>query len=219
MVSSYMSLLEKKYSGQLDDKAKQFIRFAVDGSKRMSNLIKDLLEYSRVTTQAKEFTDVDLNMILDDVKRDLLVLTKEKGAQINSTKLPVIKADPVQMHQLFQNIIGNAVKFQGEKSPVINIRAKEIENGWLFSVKDNGIGIDPQYFDRIFQVFQRLHEQGKYPGTGIGLAVCKKIIERHGGRIWVESETGKGTTFYFTLPEQVESLPPEERDNMEMMSA
>ncbi|HEX2964095.1 MAG TPA: ATP-binding protein [Ignavibacteriales bacterium] len=200
MVSSYLGMLEKKYGHRLDEKAKGFINFAVDGSKRMSRLIKDLLTYSRVTTQAKEFTDVDLNEILGDVTHDLQVLIKEKGAGIHSEKLPVIKADPVQIHQLLQNIIGNAIKFRGERTPEINLRAEAAESGWLFSVEDNGIGIDPQFFDRIFQIFQRLHEQAKYPGTGIGLALCKKIVERHGGRIWVESQQGRGSTFYFTLP-------------------
>ncbi|MGE5430600.1 MAG: ATP-binding protein [Syntrophomonadaceae bacterium] len=201
MVSSYMGMLEKKYSQGLDEKAKDFIYYAVDGARRMSNLIKDLLAYSRVTTRAKEFTDTDLNKTFSDVTHDLQVLIKEKGAKINSAKLPVVKADPVQMHQLLQNIIGNALKFQNESAPEVTIGAEEIKNVWLFSVKDNGIGIDPQFFDRIFQVFQRLHEQDKYPGTGIGLALCKKIVERHSGKIWVKSEQGKGSTFYFTLPD------------------
>ncbi|MGE5497267.1 MAG: sensor histidine kinase, partial [Syntrophothermus sp.] len=201
MISSYLAMLEKKYDTELDEKARQFIGFAVDGSKRMSNLIKDLLSYSRITTQANELTSVDLNNTFSDVTLDLQILIKEKGAKISSAKLPVIKGDPIQMHQLLQNIIGNAIKFQGKRPPEVIISANEIEKGWLFSVKDNGIGIDPQFYDRIFQLFQRLHEQGKYPGTGIGLAVCKKIVERHGGRIWVESEVGQGTTFYFTISE------------------
>lgn len=201
MVSSYMALLERKYSNELDDKAKEFIHYAVDGSRRMTNLIRDLLAYSRLSTQAKEFQQTDLNEVYNNVTRDLQILIKETGARVDSAKLPVIKADATQLHQLLLNLISNAIKFHGENPPLVSIRAKAIRNSWLFSVKDNGIGIDPQYFDRIFQVFQRLHEQGKYPGTGIGLAVCKKIVERHGGRIWAESEADNGTTFYFTLPD------------------
>ncbi|HEX2865656.1 MAG TPA: PAS domain-containing protein [Ignavibacteriales bacterium] len=201
MVSGYMGLLEKRYGQELDEKAKGFIHYAVDGSNRMSNLIKDLLKYSRVTTRAKEFKEVDLNKTFSDVTHDLQVLINERKAKISSAKLPIIKADPVQMHQLLQNIIGNAIKFQAERTPEVSISAEENEGWWLFSVKDNGIGIDPQFFDRIFQVFQRLHEMDKYPGTGIGLAICKKIVERHGGKIWVESEQGKGSAFYFTIPD------------------
>lgn len=201
MVASYMGLLEKKYGPELDEKAKEFIEYAVDGARRMSGLINDLLTYSRITTRAREFTEVDLNKTFSDVTHDLQILIQEKDARIYSSKLPVIKADPVQMHQLLQNIIGNAIKFHGERTPVVNISAERKKIGWLFSIRDNGIGIDPESFERIFQVFQRLHEMGKYPGTGIGLAICQKIVERHGGRIWVESKAGEGTTFHFTIPE------------------
>lgn len=218
MVSSYVGILEKRYKEQLDEKARKYISFAVEGAKRMSSLIMDLLTYSRVTSKAKEFQEVDLNSTYNDVLRDLQILTKERGAKITSTKLPVLNADPTQMHQLLQNLIGNAVKFHGERPPEVSLSAKKVEDGWLFSVKDNGIGIDTQYFDRIFQVFQRLHERDQYGGTGIGLAVCKKIVERHGGRIWVESREGKGTTFYFTIPEQNNFVGSEESSGFEITS-
>lgn len=201
MVSSYMGLLEKKYKDGLDEKAKMFISYAVDGSNRMSNLIKDLLAYSRINSQANKFQETDLNKVIAEVKGDLQVLIKETNANVTSVTLPSVSADPTQMHQLFQNLIGNAIKFQNDSRPEVFINAERIDRGWLFSVNDNGIGIDPQYYKRIFAVFQRLHDRGKYEGTGIGLAVCKKIVERHGGSIWVKSQEGKGSTFYFTISE------------------
>lgn len=200
MVSSYLGLLEKRYKDRLDDNARDFIGYAVDGAKRMSSFIKDLLTYSRVTSQAREHVPTDMNEIISDVQRDLQVLIREKKASVEASELPEVMADPVQMHQLLQNLIGNAIKFHGERTPEIAVNAKPAHNGYVFSVRDNGIGIEAQYFDRIFQVFQRLHDREKYEGTGIGLAICRKIVERHGGRLWVESEIGKGTTFFFTIP-------------------
>jgi PAS domain S-box-containing protein len=199
MVSNYLNLLSQKYEGKLDDKAKGFIEFAVDGAKRMNSLIKGLLSYSRLTTHAKEPQQIDLNEVISNVLKDLKASIDEKNAILELNKLPVIRADDLQMHQLFQNLISNALKFKKDGQPIIKINARRQRNNWLFSVEDNGIGIETEFFERIFIIFQRLHERGKYPGTGLGLAICKKIVERHGGRIWVESEIGKGTTFYFTL--------------------
>jgi light-regulated signal transduction histidine kinase (bacteriophytochrome) len=201
MVANYMKLLDQKYKDQLDDKAKQYIYYAVDGSIRMGNLIKDLLKYSKVTSQAKKFEKVDLNIIYNEVLNDIQILVDEKKAKITATKLPCVHADPTQMHQLLQNLVVNAMKFHSDKTPEVEICAEKNHNKWIFSIKDNGIGIDKSSYDRIFHIFQRLHEKEKYPGTGIGLAICKKIVEHHGGKIWLESEPGKGTTFYFSLPE------------------
>ncbi|MCU7494293.1 MAG: PAS domain S-box protein [Ignavibacteria bacterium] len=200
MVSSYLKLLLQKYEGMFDEKARRYIEFAVDGAMRMSNLIKGLLSYSRLTTHAKAPQQVDLNRVVGNVMNDLKTLIEENMVAIDVGKLPVLKADEVQMNQLFQNLITNAIKFKNQKKPEIKICVREENKHWLFSVNDNGIGIEPEFFDRIFILFQRLHERDMYPGTGLGLAICKKIVERHGGKIWVESEVGKGTTFYFTFP-------------------
>ncbi|WP_292388177.1 PAS domain S-box protein [Methanosarcina sp. UBA5] len=200
MIASYLQLLQRKYQGKLDDKADKYIYFAVDGASRMQNLINDLLEFSRVTTKAREFEPTDCKSVLDQVLLDLEVSIKENEASISYDSLPVVTADPVQFTQVFQNLISNAVKFRSEKAPKIEISAEKKTDQWLFSVKDNGIGIDPKYSERIFEVFKRLHKREEYPGTGIGLSICKKIVERHGGQIWVESESGKGSIFYFTLP-------------------
>jgi light-regulated signal transduction histidine kinase (bacteriophytochrome) len=200
MIASYLQLLQRKYQGNLDEKADKYIYFAVDGASRMQNLINDLLEFSRVTTKAREFEPTDLQSVLDRVLFDLDVSITENEASISYGSLPVVLADSVQFTQLFQNLISNAIKFRSEKTPKIEISAKKETDQWLFSVKDNGIGIDPKYSERIFEVFKRLNKREEYPGTGIGLSICKKIVERHGGRICVESEPGKGSTFYFTLP-------------------
>lgn len=200
MIASYLQLLQRKYQGNLDEKADKYIYFAVDGASRMQNLITDLLEFSRVTTKARELEPTDCKSVLDQVLLDLEVSIKENDASISYGSLPVVMADSVQFTQLFQNLISNAIKFRSEKSPKIEISANKETDKWLFSVKDNGIGIDPKYSERIFEVFKRLHKREEYPGTGIGLSICKKIVERHGGQIWVESEPDKGSTFYFTLP-------------------
>ena len=200
MVVSYLQLLQRKYQGELDSKADKYIYFAVDGASRMQVLINDLLEFSRVTTKAGEFEPADCKFILDQVLSDLEVSTKESGASISYGFLPVVMADPTQFAQVFQNLISNAIKFRSKEAPKIKISAEKKDDQWLFSVQDNGIGIDPRYSERIFEVFKRLHKREEYPGTGIGLSICKKIIERHGGHIWVESEPCKGSTFYFTLP-------------------
>ncbi|MGZ7134462.1 MAG: PAS domain S-box protein [Methanobacterium sp.] len=204
MIGSYLQLLQRKYEGELDDKADKYINFAVDGANRMQNLINDLLAFSRVTTQAREFELTDCEFILNQVLSNLEISIKENKAIIFHDHLPEVMSDSTQLAQVFQNLINNAIKFRSEKAPKIYISAKQNDNQWLFGVKDNGIGIDSKHLERIFEVFKRLHKRREYPGTGIGLSICKKIIERHGGHIWVESELGKGSTFYFTIP--VESV-------------
>jgi PAS domain S-box-containing protein len=205
-VASCVQLLKKRYEGKLDERADEFISHAVDGTKRMQALISDLLEYSRVGTHSHPFQPTDCAAVLDDVLANLAVALHESGAVVERDPLPAVLADASQLAQLFQNLIGNAIKFRAERRPEIRVLARHETEGWLFGVSDNGIGIEPQYFDRIFRVFQRLHTRGRYPGTGIGLAICKKIVERHGGRIWIESQPGQGSTFYFTLPEKLQ--PP-----------
>ena len=200
MISSYLQLLQRRYQGKIDDKADKYIYYAVDGAARMQVLINDLLEFSRVTTKAREPEPTDSELVLDQVLSNLELYIKENRATISHDPLPEVMADNTQLAQVFQNLIINGIKFHSEEAPIINISAEKKANEWLFSVKDNGIGIDPQYSEKIFEVFKRLHKKEEYPGTGIGLAICKKIVERHGGRIWVESELGKGSTFYFTLP-------------------
>lgn len=204
MVSSFLQLLEKRYQNQLDQDAIEFISFAVDGAKRMQALINGLLIFSRVGTQGNPFTLVDCQALLTQVLDNLKIAIQETRAEIISTSLPTVMGDGTQLTQVFQNLIANAIKFHGEKPPHIEIGAEHRENEWLLWVTDNGIGIDPQYAERIFLIFQRLHTRHEYPGTGIGLAICKRIIERHGGRIWMESDpaSGKpGSTFYFTIPD------------------
>jgi len=200
MVDSYLSLIKRRYEGKLDDEADEFIEFAADGARRMKAMINDLLIYSRVETRGNSFKPTDINAIIENTKKNLKVAIEEKNGIIKSEHLPTVMADESQMIQLFQNLINNAIKYHGKEQPNVTISAKNLSNEWLFSVKDNGIGIDPKHSERIFQIFQRLHTREEYPGTGIGLAVSKKIVERHGGRIWVESEPGMGSTFYFTIP-------------------
>ncbi|MCK5580363.1 MAG: PAS domain S-box protein [Candidatus Omnitrophica bacterium] len=200
MVASYTQLLEKRYKDKLDDKAREFIHFAVDGAQRMQKLINDLLKYSRVGTKAKPFETVNLNGIYNHVLQNLKIIITETNTKISCQKLPTVEADDVQMIQLFQNLISNAIKFRSERPPVIHISVEEKEKNWVFSVADNGIGIDEKYNDKIFTIFQQLHGPAEYKGTGIGLAVCKKIIERHRGNIWFQSKSGEGTTFFYKIP-------------------
>jgi signal transduction histidine kinase len=200
MIQNYLQLLRRRYQDRLDTNADEFITFALDGGKRMQQLIHDLLTYSRVDTHGKEFVPTDLEAVMANALANLKVAIDEAGATITHDPLPTLRGDEVQLTQLFQNLIGNAVKFRGEAPPKVHVAAQRADKEWEFSVCDNGIGIAEQDFQRIFVVFQRLHSREKYPGTGIGLSVCKKIVERHGGRIWVESRLGKGTVFYFTLP-------------------
>ena len=200
MVSSYTQLLARRYQGQLDADADDFIHYAVDGAERMQRLINDLLAYSRVTTRGRAFESTDLNAALGQALVNLQMAIEESGALVANDELPTVAADGIQMVQLFQNLISNAVKFRGQEKPQVYISAWPQEGEWVISVRDNGIGIEPQYHERIFVIFQRLHGREQYPGTGIGLAICKRIVQRHGGRIWVESEPGKGSTFYFAVP-------------------
>jgi PAS domain S-box-containing protein len=200
MVASYMQLLERKYKGKLDEKADMYIGFAVDGASRMKALINDLLNFSRVDSKAKTLAPTDFNVTLEEVMQNLKEAIKENKAKIIvEGTLPTIIAESSQMIQLFQNFISNAIKFKGDNIPEIRVSAEEQPAHWVFKIKDNGIGIEKEYWDRIFVIFQRLNNRVEYPGTGIGLAICKKIVERHGGKIWLESETGKGTTFFFTI--------------------
>jgi len=199
MVSSFLQLLQKKYDAHLDEKANQYIRYAVDGSERMKALILDLLEYSRVGTGKGVFETVNMCEVMtgvSDIFHDKIIASR---GQIDIGAMPVVKGDKVQLTQLIQNLISNALKYHGEEPPHVQVMAKEVSKGWQFSVRDNGIGIDPQFFDKIFIIFQRLHNKSDYSGTGIGLAICKKIVERHGGRIWVESSPGAGSIFHFTI--------------------
>lgn len=200
MITNYLQLLRQRYKEQLDTNAHDFIGFALDGSKRMHQLIHDLLAYSRVGTHGKEFTVTESDQALDDALANLTVAIEESKARITRDVLPPVMGDEVQLTQLFQNLVGNAIKFRGEAVPEIHIGVARKNGDWEFTVRDNGIGIAEQDFPRIFIIFQRLHSREKYPGTGIGLSVCKKIVERHGGRIWVESKPGRGTTFHFTIP-------------------
>ncbi len=206
MVTSYLQLLQRRYQGSLDAKADEFIDYAVDGAVRMQALINDLLSFSRVNTRGQPLVPVDCNAIFQVAQANLKIAIEESGAIITHDFLPELMADASQLTQVFQNLIGNAIKFRSELPLQIQIGAVRTENEWQFSVSDNGIGIEPQYCSRIFIIFQRLHGRGMYPGTGIGLAVCKKIVERHGGRIWVESEPGKGSIFYFTIPDTAANL-------------
>ncbi len=201
MVTSYVQLIARRYKCKLDKDADDFINFAVDGAARMKMLIDGLLEFSRVGTRGKPFEKVDINEVLLQVTENLRIALTEKKAVVAWDTLPAAEGDPVQLARLFQNLIGNALKFQraGEQ-PKITITARGERHSVVFSVSDNGIGIEPAYFDKIFEMFQRLHSQKEYPGTGIGLSVCKRIVERHNGRIWLDSTPGGGTTFHFTLP-------------------
>ncbi len=200
MVSSYMQLLKRRYEGKLDSDANDFIGFAVDGASRMQTLIQDLLIYSRVGTRGKPFEPTNCEDVLGQVLMNLDIAIDEGGAVVTHDPMPTVVADSSQLAQLFQNLIGNAIKFHGDEPPRVHVAAEQKGDEWEFSVADNGIGIDPEFFERIFVIFQRLHGRDEYSGTGIGLAVCKKIVERHGGRMWVESEQGRGATFYFTIP-------------------
>ncbi|MDG4555491.1 MAG: ATP-binding protein [Candidatus Competibacter sp.] len=200
MVTSYLQLLQRRYQGKLDADADEFIGYAVDGAQRMKTLILDLLTYSRVGSRGKPLAPVALEAALADVLSNLQEAVRESGAQISHDPLPEVWADLGQMRQLLQNLIGNALKFHGDAAPQVHLSAAPDPDGWRLTVRDHGIGIDSEFFERIFVVFQRLHTRDEYAGTGIGLAVCKKIVERHGGRIWVESTPGQGAAFCFTLP-------------------
>lgn len=199
MVTSYTQLLARRYHGKLDADADDFITYAVDGAERMRALLNGLLDYSRVGTHGKPFKLTYCEDVLDQAMTNLKVAIEESGALVNHDYLPMLIADEVQLVQLFQNLIGNSIKFCSQKPPRIHVSAEKKGNQWVFSVRDNGIGIDPQYAQRIFEMFKRLHTKEEYPGTGMGLAICKKIVERHGGYIWIHSQPEEGSTFYFTI--------------------
>jgi PAS domain S-box-containing protein len=200
MVASYTQLLARRYRGKLDEDADEFIGYAVNGANRMQQLIRDLLEYSRVGTRGGAFVPVDCAELVATVIGDLGAAIEEANATVAYGSLPTVSADWSQLRQLFQNLVENALKYRSDAPPTVQIDASQEGDAWHFVVRDNGIGIAPEYADRIFVIFQRLHTQAEYPGTGIGLAVCKRIVERHGGRIWVESAAGEGAAFHFTLP-------------------
>jgi len=200
MIASYTQLLARRYKGKLDADADEFIGFAVDGASRMQQLIQDLLSYSRLTTKGKALNLTQAEVACNSALENLQESVKESNAQVNVGPLPGVFGDATQLTQLFQNLIGNAIKYRNERRPEIRVAARPHGNEWTFSVQDNGIGIEPQYSERIFQMFQRLHTRKEYSGTGIGLAVCRKIVERHGGKIWVEAQPGQGSTFLFTIP-------------------
>ena len=198
-ISSFIQLFRRRYEGKIDQDADEFIGFIVDGATRMQQLIDDLLLYSRVDSKGKTFSPVETGRVLDTVRANLGTAIAEAGAEVSIAPLPEVTGDENQLVQLFQNLLANAVKFRGEHHPQIRVECRREGADWHFLVSDNGIGIDPEYFDRVFDIFQKLHTRDQYEGTGIGLSICKKIVERHGGRIWVESAPGRGTTFHFTL--------------------
>jgi two-component system sensor histidine kinase/response regulator len=200
MIASYLQLVAQRYQGRLDAEADEFIGYAVDGAKRMQALINDLLTYSRVNTKARPSQPTDCRRVVDIALGNLRLAVEESGARIHVGELPVVMGDATQLTQLFQNLIGNAIKFRRSEAAEVHVSAERTTEGWMFSVRDNGIGIAPELYERIFVLFQRLHGRREYAGTGIGLALCKKIVERHGGHIGVASEEGRGSTFFFTLP-------------------
>jgi signal transduction histidine kinase len=202
MVTAYTQLLAERYHGRLDENADKFIGYASEGAQRMQVLIHDLLAFSRIGRNSSASGSVDCNAVMGEVLLGLETAIQESGATVTHGKLPAVWADRTQVAQVFQNLIGNAIKFRGPEPPVISAQAEKTEQFWQFSVSDNGIGIAPEYAENIFVVFQRLHARSEYAGNGIGLAICKKIVERYGGRIWVESQAGSGSTFKFTLPGQ-----------------
>ena len=206
MIASYTQLILRRYGDRFDGDAREFMDFIVDGATRMKQLIEDLLAYSRVGTHGKAFRPTDSGAAVQKALANLRAAIESSNGTVTCDPLPTINADEFQLVQLFQNLIGNALKFKGAETPRVHISVNEQADTWTFGVKDNGIGIDGEYFDRIFMVFQRLHSRTDYPGTGIGLAICKKVVDRHGGRLWIESGVGSGSTFWFTVPKKVEAV-------------
>lgn len=199
-IQSYLQLIERRYADVLDEAGEEFIGYAIEGAKRMRELINDLLSYARVTSRAKPLEETSSAEIVGGVVKALEASIKDNEAEIEIGELPAVMCDSGQLAQVFQNLISNALKFHGDHAPRIEVGARKNGSAWVFTVSDNGIGMDPKYADKIFTIFQRLHARGEYEGTGIGLALCKKIVERHGGKIWVESEEGSGSRFHFTIP-------------------
>lgn len=203
-ISNFVGLFQKQYEGKLDKNADEYLNFITESTSRMQTLIKDLLDYSRIGKKDLNKTDIDCNILLKEALDDLSKSINESAAEIHTEKLPIIKGYPLEIKSLFQNLISNAIKFQKKDThPIIHIAAKDNNTEWLFTIKDNGIGIDKIYYNKLFVLFQRLHNKGEYPGTGIGLVQCRKIVELHGGKIWVDSQIGKGSTFYFTIPKTI----------------
>jgi signal transduction histidine kinase len=216
MVAAYTQLLAERYRGKLDEQADKYIHYAVDGAVRMQTLIQDLLQFSRVGRNGKERTDTECKIVVEQALQNLHAAIRESDARVDLGSLPSVMANRAQLVQLFQNLIGNAIKFRGSEPPVIQVDAERQEDAWLFTITDNGIGIAPEYRQDIFTVFKRLHTRAEYPGNGIGLAICRKIIEQHGGRIWVESQPGPGSSFKFTLP--MREVPAEQERQLEHCS-
>jgi signal transduction histidine kinase len=208
MVTNFTGLLARRYQGKLDNQAEEFIAYVADGAKRMHQLIEDLLSYSRIGTKGNEFGPVDCDAVLRRTLIGLHVAVDESSAKVTHDPLPAVNGDEVQLGRLFQNLISNAIKYRSRTAPEVHVSCRREGNDWIFAVRDNGIGIDPRYAKKLFVIFQRLHTREEYPGTGIGLAICKKIVERHGGKIWVESELGKGATFLFTVPASNQGTEP-----------
>ncbi|WP_222914617.1 ATP-binding protein [Natrinema sp. SYSU A 869] len=200
MVTSYLELIERRYGDELDEEGEEFLDYAIGGSERMKEMIEGLLEYSRVDTQGEPFKPVDLDEVLVNVRKDLKLQIEETHTTIETDELPHVEGDESQLRQLFQNLLANAIEYTGDEPPRINVSAERDAEEWIISVRDNGIGIDPEDQDRVFEVFQRLHSQEEHSGTGIGLALCKRIVERHDGEIRIDSTPGEGTTFTFSLP-------------------
>jgi PAS domain S-box-containing protein len=209
MVTSFTQLLEERYGEMLDEKGRQYIAYAVDGARRMQRLILDLLSFSRIQTHGRPFAAVDMEKAFLQSLRDLKLQVDNENASVTCDPLPVIQADGHQVRLVWHHLLDNALKFRQESTPRIHVSAQKRENGWCFRMRDNGIGIDPRFRDKVFVLFQRLHGREEYPGTGIGLALCKKVITRHGGRIWFEPGPGEGTDFCFVLPEHSQTpVPP-----------
>lgn len=200
MVTNYTQLLAKRTVNKLDDQEKAFMDYAVEGAHRMQSLINDIVEYSEVTRANNNFKAVDCNYSIKEAKDNLKHLIADRKAEVTSDVLPVISGIPLHICRLFYNLIENGLKFNNNPTPKVHISVKLEGNTWVFSVKDNGIGLDEKYHHKVFAIFQRLNERGKYTGTGIGLALCKKIIELHGGKIWYQSPNGSGSIFFFTIP-------------------
>jgi signal transduction histidine kinase len=207
MVTSYLRLLSERFEGELDEDGELFIGFALDGAERMKQLLDDLLAYCRLGQGGLSLDAVDLCGVVDQVSANLAVAIQESGARVDRDRLPVVLGNRSQLVQLMQNLVANAIKFRGDATPDVHVGVKSDDDAWTFTVRDNGIGMDPAAAERIFQIFQRLHSREEYPGTGIGLTIAKKIVEQHGGTIWVESTPGAGTTFYFTLPIEGDEIP------------
>ena len=201
MVSSYTALLAKRYQGQIDAKADRYIGYVVEGAQRMSSMIDDLLRVSEVSGEGHTFQRVDVGTAVQEAIDNLQMLIRESEGKVFVDDLPTVSGDAGQLVQLFQNLIANAIKFRGDDPPRVHVSADRDDDDWVFSVRDNGIGLNPEYAGRIFKMFQRVHKRGKYEGSGIGLAIVKRIVNRHRGRVWVESEIGKGADFLFTVPQ------------------